>query len=367
MPTRPLAPHLALIATSFVLSSCGFADAAKPPCVLTDSVCTSCPSSASKLRLSGPFVPFGLCLTGTTPAKEAAYARDAGYDGLALQGLDLAEFRQFAALPEVASGSFRIVSALWWASVRDPVDSAWIDPILVEAARMGTAIWMVSEGPDKSSGSLAKAKSMYATAARLCKRRNVPLVIYPHQGCVVETAEEALAMRDTLARLGYPETRISIHLGHEIRLGNQSRLAAVVRKVAPWLALASVNGADSGASDWVRGIQPLDQGNFDPVPYLKALEEAGYAGPVVLHTYGLKNPFQSGYDNHLERSLKCWRQIVAPRNSTTSPRRDTTATIRGGAPRAGAVANQPPFSSAPPAYRVDGAVIAPVSKPTPAR
>jgi sugar phosphate isomerase/epimerase len=307
---------LGLTALSLLAFSCGSVDASKPPCGLTDSVCTSCPTSATPLKVASDMIPFGLCLSGMTPANQVAYLRKIGYTGMGLQGLNAAEFRAFGAIPEVASGAFKLPSALWWASVLDPVDSAWLDPILIESKKLGVQMWMVSEGPNKSAATVAKAVAMYRRAAVLCKARGVQLVIYPHEGCVVETAEEALAMRDTLVKYGHPEVKISIHLSHEIRLGNEKRLGEIIPKVAPHLALVSFNGADSGATDWETGIQPLDQGNFNIVPFLAALLKAGYTGPLELHTYGLKNPEAADYDKHLERSWKCWKQLVAPRDTT---------------------------------------------------
>jgi len=56
--------------------------------------------------------------------------------------------------------------------------------------------------------------------------------------------------------------------------------------------------------------QPLAEGTLDVERlYLRPLLDAGYTGPVLLHTFGLA---QSA-DTHLEQSLARWRQMIATR------------------------------------------------------
>ncbi len=154
-----------------------------------------------------------------------------------------------------------------------------------------------------------KTEAFYHALADLCQQAGVSLVLYPHAGCYLETAEEALAMRNRLAALGHPEVKISIHLCHEVVLRNASRIAEVVAAVKDHLALATINGTNATGADWFACIQTLDSGNYDPRPYLRALAEAGYSGPIEYQTYDLPDP---RYDDHLARALTRWRQLVAP-------------------------------------------------------
>jgi len=268
------------------------------------------------IPLKNEFVPFGMCMGGMKPSEQIAYCRKIGYSGLGLQVMDRQALGEFATQPEVLSGEFKIHSTLWWTNVTEPViDTAWLDGVLDEARKMELAIWMVLDGPDKSEESRSRAVSMIAKAALRCRAKGVRLVLYPHGGCVVSSAEEGLAILDSLDRLGIPEVGLSIHLCHELKAGNRDRLPEVVRKVAHRLVLVSVSGADSDTygnddDNWASAIKPLDQGTFDSRIFLRALSDVGYKGPILLHTYNLKTPGLPGYDRHLERSWGWWQRVV---------------------------------------------------------
>ena len=214
---------------------------------------------------------------------------------------------------EVTGGKFRIYSTLWFASARELLDTAklqWLDAMLVQLARMQAALWIVVDANDQSPATLTAAVTTLKTVAARCKAQGVQMVIYPHGGCAIDCAEGALAV---LPRIGDPDVKISIHLCHELMKGNRDRMPQVVSNVASYLALASVNGADYDAQDhpndnWASAIKPLDQGNYDPRPFLQAMATAGYSGPIELHTYNLPDP---RVDDHFGRSLGRWQQWVA--------------------------------------------------------
>ena len=266
------------------------------------------PFEGTRIPLRSEFVPFGLCLSNSnwsmTAAAQIALCQSLGYTGYGLASFGSeAALKAFADHPEVASGRFRIHSALWWTSVTDAFDWAAIDKRLAQAARMDMAIWMVVAGSK--------------TTARHCAAQGAKLVLYPHEGTTFVSAEEALAL---LLRLrADPDLTteekacisISVHLGHELKANNGARIASVVAAVAPYCTLASVNGAETDTRSrggWTTGIRPLDQGNYDVRPFLQALATAGYTGPMEYHTYNLPDPRD---DDHLARTLIRWRQLVA--------------------------------------------------------
>jgi sugar phosphate isomerase/epimerase len=131
------------------------------------------------------------------------------------------------------------------------------------------------------------------------------MVLYPHARTVFEDVEEQLAIWQKLDR---KDVQLSIHLCHELAHGNAERINQIIPKVASMLVLASINGAELGRNDgWDSLIMPLDKGSYDPRGYLKALVENGYKGPVVLHTYGIKDR----PEDHLKRSMDRWKQMKA--------------------------------------------------------
>ncbi|NIP25028.1 MAG: hypothetical protein GWN67_12035, partial [Phycisphaerae bacterium] len=64
-------------------------------------------------------------------------------------------------------------------------------------------------------------------------------------------------------------------------------------------------GADSGGKNWKQLIQTLDRGTFDIYGFLKALDDAGYNGPIGLQGYGIGG---DAHDN-LKCSMSAWRQL----------------------------------------------------------
>lgn len=270
------------------------------------------------IRLPGELVPFGMCMGGMTPQAQVDTAMKIGFRGLGLQDMDKAVFQKFQKVPAVASGEFKIHSTLWWTKVTDTlIDTVALDGMLDEAKKLGMAIWMVLDGNDKTNQSKSRAVSMIVKAARHCKTKGVKLVLYPHGGCVISSAEEGLQIIDSLKKRGTTNVRLSIHLCHELKAGNRSRLPQVVAKVASYLDYATVSGADSNTygkddDNWASAIKPLDQGTFDATVFLKALASVNYTGPIELHTYNLKSPDAVNYDDHLERSLAWWKKRVTP-------------------------------------------------------
>ena len=320
----PALAAMAAIALHFAACS-QFAPGAPASPVITASPGTHQSANASpaqvdsRIQLRGPFVPFGLCMSGMSAADQVAYCQKIGYRGLGLATMDAAMIGDFAKLPDVVSGKFRIYSVLWWYTYNDPIDLTWLDGILDDAKKMGMALWPVA---DWNGGDHAQAVKTtvdnFKIIAKHCQDKGVQMVLYPHVGCVFETAEQALEIQQELAKAGYPDVKISIHLCHELKSNNQDRLAEIVKKVAPYLGLASVSGAnadtynDGNPDYWSTAIMPLDEGSYDVGPFLKSLADNGYAGPVELHTYALKDPSDAGYDQHLERSFAKYYQLVVP-------------------------------------------------------
>ena len=267
--------------------------------------------AVAQIPFKGPFVPFALCMSNgdwtMTPAEQIALSLNLGYTGLGLSSYDFSpdRLKQFADHPDVAAGRFRIHSILYWCQPVYGIDTAWLDSALVQAKRLGMAIWIVVEAT-RTPANIELARTRLRTIAGRCKVAGVSLVLYPHVGCVYENAEQGLEMRNLLASDGYPDTKLSIGLFHELCTGNRDRLPAVIAAVKDHLALASINGTDY---DNPGQIQPLDYGTFDTGAFIKALADAGYTGPMELLTYALPDPRR---DTHLARSMKRWRQLVAP-------------------------------------------------------
>lgn len=267
------------------------------------------PFAGRRVTLANPFVPFAMCCASQSAANQITACQKAGYTGIGLGGGSPSVLKAFADHPEVSSGRFRVYSMLWYKKVAEDLGAANLDAMLVQAARMGMALWVVPSIPKSEDTDGALTEAFYHTIADHCQTYGVQLVLYPHTGCSIQTAEDGLAMRNRLAALGHSEVKTSIHLCHEMVMGNRDRLAAAVAAVKDHIVLATIGGSETSGNSWDQLIQPLDQGAYDPAPFLRLLADAGYTGPIEYHTYALPDP---SYDSHFARTLTRWRQLVAP-------------------------------------------------------
>lgn len=263
----------------------------------------------STRALPNPFGVFNLAPFNQRPAQEQVdMAMTNGYDGLMASVSmknPLVRLREFTTVPAVRDGRFKIYSILWQSQITKPLDEKFLTEFLVIAKELNAAIWCNIVGtPGERTNTIARLQLI----ADQCRAAGVQLVLYPHYDCTFETAEQALEIWQKMNR---PEVKISIHLCHELKANNNGRLDEVVAKVAPHLALASLNGVDTSVDFKVKGwdsmILPLDKGDYDNRPYLAALIRHGYAGPILLHNFGFKTP----PEEYLPASMKRWREISA--------------------------------------------------------
>ena len=176
----------------------------------------------------------------------------------------------------------------------EAAQNAHIDQVIQSLKKSDAKLWLILRGGKgeipKDSVKSEQIVGFLRSLAERTKAEGVELVLYPHDGALVETAEEMLPY---LKEVQNGNVFISLHLCHEIRGGNGDRLNEVAAKIKPWLRLPSINGADidsvNETGGWARGIQPLTMGDYDSSKLLKALKSIDYEGPVILHTWGLQD------------------------------------------------------------------------------
>jgi sugar phosphate isomerase/epimerase len=269
------------------------------------------------IPLQSHFVPFGICFgDNLTADQQIARCQSRGFTGMAVIADNPNTLADFADHSEVASGRFRIHAGFRWVNFDTPISGSTLtklDAQLTQLARFRAALWLAVDSGNRLEATLATGAATIRAVHDRCLAHGVPLVLYPHGGALFDDAEAALAMRD---RVGRPEITITIHLCHEIMARNGARIAAVVAAVKNDIALASVSGSTIAVNEndnWASQIKPLDLGDYDIRPYLQALTDAGYTGPMTLMTYNLGDPGATPTaTDHLTRSVKKWRTLVAP-------------------------------------------------------
>lgn len=278
--------------------------------LLVTSLCSLPPAHADATALPNPFGVFNLRPFNEIPAqKQVDLAMKSGYDGLMASTelkRPLVRLREFATVPAVREGKFKIYSVLWMVRpTKKGLDENFLKEFIPIAKELNASIWCGVVG---TPGEREKTIPLLTTIADQCRAGGVQLVLYPHHKCTFETAEDAL---DIWKKMKCPEVRLSIHLCHELKANNQTRFDEIIAKAAPLLALASINGVDTTvpfANDgWDSMILPLNEGDFDPRPYLTALASHGYRGPILLHNFG----FKAKPEAYLPSSMQRWRELSA--------------------------------------------------------
>jgi sugar phosphate isomerase/epimerase len=141
------------------------------------------------------------------------------------------------------------------------------------------------------------------------KQKNVEVILYPHSDCYIASAEEALPF---VEKINNPNLKLALHLYHEVRAGNGSRIAAVFEKVKHRLGAVTLAGTDivadysTSKSRDLSTIKPIGYGNFDLTNFILPLKKSKYTGTVAFMNFGItENP-----DVYLPGSLVEWRRLI---------------------------------------------------------
>jgi len=108
-----------------------------------------------------------------------------------------------------------------------------------------------------------------------------------------------------------PNIGVMFNLCHWLRVSKDRDYRSRLQQALHRLMAVSINGADEydDQPGWSRYIQPLDQGSFDILAFLKTLRDLGYKGPIGLQCYGIGGDARE----HLARSMAAWRRLQAVR------------------------------------------------------
>ncbi len=241
---------------------------------------------------------------GPDPVSNVDYVNSLGFAGLVTRCSDPADLVKLAdyANHVATINGFQLLAFVKYDFNNPDSPQVWRDalPILASA---GAPLWVIV----KDAPSRAAVQGLLRRMARESQLFGVRTIIYPHWNTSIENAEEAAAY---IAQVGHPNLSNSLHTCHEIRSGNQYSMEAVVATHAGDSRLVTIAGADEnaysgpppgGGYPWDDAIKPLDRGKYSLLPFLQALHDSGYDGPVILHTFGITDD-----PGHLQRSLRAY-------------------------------------------------------------
>ena len=235
-----------------------------------------------------------------TPEQQARTLKELGYAGISYNYTkpeDLALWQE-----AFKREGLKIYGLYFLTSVGQPQP---YDPRLPEAIRMlrgtGTALWMTIGKPNTSGDHGEEAVELVRRIADLARESGVRVALYGHAGFHMANATDALRLA---AKVQRPNVGTTINLCHEFMSGRADQLDETLQAVAPSAILASINGVDAGAQQY---ILRLDQGSFDTMLYLKKLLAAGYIGPVGLQCYNVPGDIRE----NLAANIAAWRKIIS--------------------------------------------------------
>ncbi len=170
----------------------------------------------------------------------------------------------------------------------------------------GTALWVIIL--NKENATKEKTVALLKTMSQEAQKLNKDIVIYPHDNCFIESAEEAIPY---IKEVNEPNLFLTLHLCHEMRAGNGDRLLDVAIKAAPYLKFASISGSNvtmsgNDKANWSDAIKPLDRGDYNVSNFVSVLQKIKFKGKTILHTFGIDDV----PENHLSRSISKWNDLV---------------------------------------------------------
>jgi sugar phosphate isomerase/epimerase len=232
--------------------------------------------------------------------KKATVLKELGYTGIGWRpGNDTA-----AALAELKKHRLKMHTSYIGVTVDN--DGFSVENAIKEIELLSggdTRIWLVVRGQAETDESPVNAIGQIADKAA---EAGLEVVLYPHVNCITDTALTCLRLAEKANR---KNVGLSFNLCHFLKQNDERELADTLRRVAPFLRVVQVSGADSGNTKemgWERLIQPVGQGSFEMSNLIRLLREIHYSGPVAL--MGYKIP---GDDYlHLRQSIAAWNALV---------------------------------------------------------
>ena len=149
-----------------------------------------------------------------------------------------------------------------------------------------------------------QAVALVKEVAGLAKEAGLKVVLYPHANFHIERFDHAVKIAKAT---GCDNVGVIFNLCHFLQVQPGSDLRQSLENGKDFLWAASTCGADVGGKGWGALIQPLDEGTFDQVAFLRHLREVGFDGPVGLQCYNVKVPPKE----NLARSRKAWEKFLA--------------------------------------------------------
>lgn len=238
-----------------------------------------------------------------TVAQQVALVKETGFDGLS------PTYSTPAALEETLRELDKAGLAIAPVYVGLHLDSpSPVSPAIREVVRQlrgrDAMVWLYvqSAGHQPSDAAAdAIAVPLLREIAGMAAAAGLRVALYPHNDFWIERTEDAVRVAK---QVNHPKLGVTFNLCHWL-MADGKDLDATLTSAKPHLMAVTINGADEGAKDWGRLIQPLDRGSFKVARVLKKLDDLGWHGPVGLQHFGIGGDAK----DNLGRSMDAWHRL----------------------------------------------------------
>ena len=245
-----------------------------------------------------------------SPERQATTLREIGFDGISYNYTNPSDLKAW--LAELSKRNLKLYGLYFSAQLEGETP---FPAGLAEAVQLlrgsGAVLWLTIPLPGRPGDYEAQALTRIREVADMAASVGLRVVLYPHLNLYVATAEHAFALA---SRSGRANIGVTVNLCHELAAGNGGRLPEVIRRVAPSLAMVSINGAAAKLGpgwDSEKYIKRLGEGDYNVTSVLQALAEVRYSGPVGVQYYALKGDHRE----NLEASMRAWRVLIGAVNA----------------------------------------------------
>jgi len=241
------------------------------------------------------------------PLDQIAVLKKTGYKGLILNS----ESKEDSVHLEIFLKEwkhFKIQAVMARYHFTDPVQKreGW-KTIVDRIAHKGIELWFIfGKKTDGITDALIETKLKEVVA--YAKVKKVKVILYPHSNCYIASAESALPF---VQKLNDPNLKLAVHLCHEIRAGNGSRMKEVFEHVTNYIGAVTLAGTDSVA-DFSKPtlmdkstIKPIGQGNFNMKYFVEPLRKSNYKGMVGFINFKMEDD----PEEYLDASMSAWKSL----------------------------------------------------------
>lgn len=248
-----------------------------------------------------------------TIQEEFDFIKEIGFNGVTIPINNAQQLRILDSVQQrvdIENGDLKLYAVFYVIHLDDDGLPTFWKTLLPRLKQSNTSLWLIVTGKNEND---EKLMQILGEMIRMAEAQNTEIVFYPHDNTYIQSAEEALPL---VQHFHSKYFTLSLHLCHELRAGNRHRMTALIKKVAPYVSLASISGADTVYRDtgkWDDTIKPLDEGAYNVKDFLIPLIKSGFKGPIALHTNGIEQDPK----DHFKRSFEVWKKMSAEIASVT--------------------------------------------------